>query len=437
MALEDRIRSSVDQALQALVSDLVATSQEEVTRQTADAEARLRETEERLTAEFEQAEQRMASEFQQKVAEVRQTEERLLAEFNEKVSQMREEELRAQAEVQTAMQASLDRQLLDGQQQAEQRLQAAIADAEARALTSARESVDRARSREREVDTAGFARLLESVRGLDGATSLSEVMDALAAGTAREAGRAAVVVIKGDHIQGWRLSGFGARDAQPKLVDLAVMESGVIGLAASAGRVYTTRDPQGGADGPGFETVPAEALGIAVPVLVGGRVVAVVYADSALPDGQDRVIPAAWAEVVEILTRHAGRCLEALTAQKAAGGGAKGARAARAAEGAAAAPADGGAATAPTALRAVEALDGARRLARLLVSEIRLYHEPAVTEGRQARNLLARLGPEIARAREVYDARVSADVRTRTDVFQQELVRTLAGGDASLLGAMG
>ena len=76
----------------------------------------------------------------------------------------------------------------------------------------------------------------------------------------------------------------------------------------------------------------------------------------------------------------------------------------------------------------------AKRAARLLISEIRLYHEPAMHEGRQQKNLLERLGPEIERAKKLYDQQVPEDVRLKTDYFQQELVRTLAGGDASLLG---
>jgi hypothetical protein len=69
-----------------------------------------------------------------------------------------------------------------------------------------------------------------------------------------------------------------------------------------------------------------------------------------------------------------------------------------------------------------------------LISEIRLYHEPAVNEGRQHRNLLSRLAPEIEKARLAYDERVPAGVRGHTDFFHQELIRTLAGGDATLLG---
>jgi hypothetical protein len=69
----------------------------------------------------------------------------------------------------------------------------------------------------------------------------------------------------------------------------------------------------------------------------------------------------------------------------------------------------------------------------LLVSEIKLYHEPAVAAGQRERDLASRLGGEIARARVLYEQRVPAAVRDRTDYFRDELVRTLANGDATLL----
>ena len=78
----------------------------------------------------------------------------------------------------------------------------------------------------------------------------------------------------------------------------------------------------------------------------------------------------------------------------------------------------------------------ARRTARLLISEIRLYHEPAVSEGRRHRNLLTRLAPEIEKARLAYNEQVPAVVRGHSDYFHQELIRTLAGGDATLLGTV-
>jgi hypothetical protein len=75
----------------------------------------------------------------------------------------------------------------------------------------------------------------------------------------------------------------------------------------------------------------------------------------------------------------------------------------------------------------------ARRYARLLVSEIKLYHESAVLDGRRDRDLATRLGGEITRARVLYEQRVPPHVPQRADLFHDELVRTLADGDASLL----
>jgi len=76
----------------------------------------------------------------------------------------------------------------------------------------------------------------------------------------------------------------------------------------------------------------------------------------------------------------------------------------------------------------------ARHTARLLVSDIRLLHDPAVNEGRRHRNLLTRLAPEIEKARQAYNEQVPAGVRDHTEYFHQELIKTLAGGDASRLG---
>jgi hypothetical protein len=92
----------------------------------------------------------------------------------------------------------------------------------------------------------------------------------------------------------------------------------VIGLAVGAARAVTTRDSQTAAAGPGFEKIPSDRMGLAVPVVVGGRVVAVVYADAVTLDGHERPVPSSWPELIEVLARHAGRCLEALTVQKTA-----------------------------------------------------------------------------------------------------------------------
>jgi GAF domain-containing protein len=76
----------------------------------------------------------------------------------------------------------------------------------------------------------------------------------------------------------------------------------------------------------------------------------------------------------------------------------------------------------------------ARRFARLLVSEIKLYNEEQVERGRESKDIYHRLREDIDRSREMFEKRISAEVRASEDYFQDELVRVLADGDSSLLG---
>jgi hypothetical protein len=85
---------------------------------------------------------------------------------------------------------------------------------------------------------------------------------------------------------------------------------------------------------------------------------------------------------------------------------------------------------------AQKAHDQAKRFARLVVSEIKLYNESKVSEGRRHRDLYERLKEDIERGRQVYTERVPADVRDSTNYFYDELVRVLAAGDATALGPM-
>jgi hypothetical protein len=77
---------------------------------------------------------------------------------------------------------------------------------------------------------------------------------------------------------------------------------------------------------------------------------------------------------------------------------------------------------------------GARRFARLLVSEIKLYNEQKVKEGRAEGDLYERLRETIDRSREMYNKRYAISVGSRYDYFHHELVNTLAEGDESRLG---
>jgi len=77
----------------------------------------------------------------------------------------------------------------------------------------------------------------------------------------------------------------------------------------------------------------------------------------------------------------------------------------------------------------------ARRLARLLVSEIKLYNEEIIEEGRRAGNIYDRLKDDIDRSRQMYEERIDPRLNEGgNDYFRQELVQRLAGGDDRLLG---
>jgi hypothetical protein len=70
------------------------------------------------------------------------------------------------------------------------------------------------------------------------------------------------------------------------------------------------------------------------------------------------------------------------------------------------------------------------------VSEIILYRQADVIEGRKTKDLLSRLKADIKLCTETYEKRVPKDVRDRFDYLHDELVRQLAEGDPDKLGKM-
>ncbi len=81
-----------------------------------------------------------------------------------------------------------------------------------------------------------------------------------------------------------------------------------------------------------------------------------------------------------------------------------------------------------------ERREEARRFARLLVSEIKLYNERAVIEGREHGNLYQRLRDDIDRSKQMYEERIPSDVRSDSNYFYEELVEILADGRPDALG---
>jgi hypothetical protein len=77
----------------------------------------------------------------------------------------------------------------------------------------------------------------------------------------------------------------------------------------------------------------------------------------------------------------------------------------------------------------------ARRFARLLVSEIELYNKAKVADGRKNKDIYRRLKSDIDRSRQTYEKRFGKTLPKQFDYFHEELVRSLASNDPSLLGS--
>jgi hypothetical protein len=76
----------------------------------------------------------------------------------------------------------------------------------------------------------------------------------------------------------------------------------------------------------------------------------------------------------------------------------------------------------------------AQRFARLLMDEIKLYNQVKVTEGRKHKDLYDRLKEDIDKSRSTYQKRYGNTVAANTDYLTNELIRSLAEDDVSLLG---
>jgi hypothetical protein len=232
--------------------------------------------------------------------------------------------------------------------------------------------------------------LLDAFRTLDAARSLSDILDALLRSARVRTNETGLLLVAAGAPRAWESPAAAPPEAASQGPDTPDVARLVVDAATSG---HTSRDG---------------AL-VAVPLLIAGQVIAVLWARGA--EGSDDLH-----EPLELLARHAARCLEVLTAFRTVQFLARGADA--------------------PAARNGDDDQAARRYARLLVSEIRLYHEREIAEGQRQRDLMSRLGGEIARAQAMYDERVPAAVRLETDYFRTELVRTLAGGDASLLASL-
>jgi hypothetical protein len=330
----------------------------------------------------------------------------------------------------------------------------------------------------------GMERLRTSVAEIEKGSSLSEVLTYLVNEVSQYVDRTAMFIVKGTSAIGWYSRNIDPADAI-KQVNIPLAADTVFR------NVSNSRQMLRGAlnHSPGTAQAVSRLGGrpqsvLVVPLILRDKLAGILYCDSSRDE-----IPVAEASLVEVLTLFAAKNIDllSLAPKSAAPAGARtsvGTTPERAAairaggdevreragvprptappppvaeEGSStvmfkpgtitpqkapvlapppAAPAPPRPAAAPVAPEDQKAHDDAKRFARLVVSEIKLYNEAKVNEGRRQKDLYERLKEDIERGRQMYAERVPARVRDSTNYFFDELVRILAGGDAGSLGAM-
>jgi hypothetical protein len=326
----------------------------------------------------------------------------------------------------------------------------------------------------------GSANLLKAIAAIQSGTTQREILRTLLDNTVRYSGRGALFVVKAGAATGWQGRGFD-KDGDDTIKDFALnVSTGVPEQALRSRMPFSgaTRDID-----PEFVAkfgAPADDHVLVLPLLLKEKVAALVYADAGA-DGSGRLDAAAvellvlatsaWLEVASLRkqahkeesTDAAGEKTEitpppsapahsdpfaapppkhiapepepvppppAVAEQPAAVAQTEPVVAA-----AAAAPAPATDAFANLSPEDADVHRKAHRFARLLVDEIKLYNQVKVSEGRKNRDLYDRLKEDIEKSRITYQKRYGNTAAGGADYFGQELVRSLAEDDTSIMGA--
>jgi hypothetical protein len=340
---------------------------------------------------------------------------------------------------------------------------------------------------------SGPADLARAVAEIQLGSSQREILRALLDTSARHAARVALFVVKGSHATGWQARGFANSDA---VKDFALDEHAPAVALAIRDRVVASA-PVANLDSRFLKEfgTPASGEGRILPLILKDKVAALVYADSGtdaaglLNAGAIELLvlsTSAWLEVnslrkqaqthvdshnvpaAEALPHHApAQAVPAFNDPFAshAPAYASGHAMAAAAAGEASAPVASAAhsaiveaemepalaeplpisqaetkATPETPVSSISPEDQdahrkAQRFARLLVDEIKLYNQAKVAEGRKHKDLYDRLKETIEKSRATYQKRYGKTVAASGNYFQNEIIRSLAEDDLSIMGA--
>ena len=299
------------------------------------------------------------------------------------------------------------------------------------------------------------AELLKSLSQVQAGNTQKEILRALLDSTSSYSGRAALFVVKGGSATGWQGRGFEHNEG---IKDFALDSSGGVAYESLHSRV-TARGRASEMDPEFFTRFGAveDDRVLVLPLLLKDKVAALVYADPGTAGILDSTAievlvkaTSAWLEVAS-LRKQAQKdspvetgeadvpAVQTVTsysdpfASHAPTHAAVAAAAAAPLAMAAAAPAS----AAPPQMSAEDAETHrkAKRFARLLMDEIKLYNQVKVTEGRKNRDLYDRLKDDIEKSRATYMKRYGSTAAANADYFSNEVVRSLAEDDISLMGA--
>ncbi len=299
--------------------------------------------------------------------------------------------------------------------------------------------------------TSSTAALQKAITTIQAGSTQKEILRALLESTILYSGRAALFVVKNGIASGWQGTGFGNGDVKDIALD---MNSGLVANAMQS------RSAASGAVS-NFDAAflkkfgkPGGNTAVVLPLVLKDKVSALIYAD----EGDSNSLDAA---ALDVLVRATSSWLEVVSQRKQAHKEIEpqevahsapsndpfaahaplhsaSAQAVPAASPAAAMSAAAGFGGAPVVAPTGEDADlhrKAQRFARLLMDEIKLYNQAKVSEGRKNRDLYDRLKEDIEKSRSTYQKRYGNTAAASADYFNQELIRSLAEDDVSLLGS--
>ena len=313
--------------------------------------------------------------------------------------------------------------------------------------------------------------LLQAVAGVQTGTTQKEILRALVEGGSAHCARAALFVVKAGTAMGWQGRGFADDES---LKDFALdMHAGPVAHAYQNRVVAPANIAEMGAHFVEHFGAPANEQVLVLPLVLKDKVAALVYADggaTGVLDGTSLEVlvmaTSAWLEVVSLrkqmqprevaepaperiatapvqtvssfadpFASHAPKHIPAAVPEPEPVAELVEVASATHSPSAAAAPA---AAADPFAGLSAEDADThrkAQRFARLLVDEIKLYNQAKVAEGRKHKDLYDRMKDDIEKSRSTFQKRYGSTVANSGNYFQQELVRSLAEDDISIMGA--